>query len=362
MGAGICDNFVAALRGWPIRDIERSVRLSEPQRVAFYDLVSSSLKAADTLAGACPPENALTPLRSSDADARAPFNGARSDDSDTARLHPILRCSRPGPKGTLCRNAIIFEGVKLDALRDVDVRPNGKRFYLPKAKQASRRKSRKEVAPTLGLIGVSLSLAGGASAATAVDPATNLPFKDTATGPGVMLTEEEISDVSLGTFYVFDKESAGRPGANNMPSAGAEAAGAAEGAGAAEAAGAAGVAAAAVAVSRRGPLQIIEESFQPGETVSSVARRRGVAPNLLYRWRRLMTEGGAAAMNQLSGARRSAGSKSASVSLSGCSAANGRLWRSRSQKNRACGSCRSRRTLPDEGGRRCTRGRSFASS
>ena len=43
-------------------------------------------------------------------------------------------------------------------------------------------------------------------------------------------------------------------------------------------------------------LQIIEESFQPGETVSSVARRRGVAPNLLHRWRRLMTEGGAAAV------------------------------------------------------------------
>src|SRR4029079_11219755 len=43
-------------------------------------------------------------------------------------------------------------------------------------------------------------------------------------------------------------------------------------------------------------LQIIEESFQPGETVSSVARRRGGAPNLLYRWRRLMTEGGAAAV------------------------------------------------------------------
>jgi hypothetical protein len=31
-------------------------------------------------------------------------------------------------------------------------------------------------------------------------------------------------------------------------------------------------------------LRIIEESFQPGETVSSVARRNGVAPNLLYRW------------------------------------------------------------------------------
>jgi transposase len=43
-------------------------------------------------------------------------------------------------------------------------------------------------------------------------------------------------------------------------------------------------------------LQIIEESFLPGETVSSVARRRGVAPNLLYRWRRLLKEGGAAAV------------------------------------------------------------------
>ena len=37
-------------------------------------------------------------------------------------------------------------------------------------------------------------------------------------------------------------------------------------------------------------LRIIEESFEPGETVSSVARRNGVAPNLLYRWRRLLSE------------------------------------------------------------------------
>lgn len=43
-------------------------------------------------------------------------------------------------------------------------------------------------------------------------------------------------------------------------------------------------------------LQIIEESFEPGETVSSAARRHGVAPNLLYRWRRLMSEGGATAV------------------------------------------------------------------
>jgi hypothetical protein len=62
MGPGICEHFVAALRGWPIREIERSVRLSETQRVAFYELVTLSLRAADTLAGACPAENALTPL------------------------------------------------------------------------------------------------------------------------------------------------------------------------------------------------------------------------------------------------------------------------------------------------------------
>jgi transposase len=43
-------------------------------------------------------------------------------------------------------------------------------------------------------------------------------------------------------------------------------------------------------------LRIIEESVAPGETVSSTARRHGVAPNLLYRWRRLMSEGGAAAV------------------------------------------------------------------
>ena len=43
-------------------------------------------------------------------------------------------------------------------------------------------------------------------------------------------------------------------------------------------------------------LRIIEESFAPGETVSSVARRHGVAPNLLFRWRRLMSQGGVTAV------------------------------------------------------------------
>jgi hypothetical protein len=59
--AGACENLAAVLRGWPIREIERGVRLTEPQRVAFYELVTASLKAADALASACPAETALTP-------------------------------------------------------------------------------------------------------------------------------------------------------------------------------------------------------------------------------------------------------------------------------------------------------------
>jgi hypothetical protein len=59
--ADICEHFTAVLRGWPIREIEHRVGLSQPQRVALYELVSSSLKVAETLAGACPVETALTP-------------------------------------------------------------------------------------------------------------------------------------------------------------------------------------------------------------------------------------------------------------------------------------------------------------
>ena len=57
--ANICERLTAALRGWPTSEIEREVRLSEPQRVAFYELVTTSLKAAEALARACPADTAL---------------------------------------------------------------------------------------------------------------------------------------------------------------------------------------------------------------------------------------------------------------------------------------------------------------
>jgi hypothetical protein len=70
-------------------------------------------------------------------------------------------------------------------------------------------KRRKEAVPVVGAVGVSLSLVGGASAATAV-PTVDTASWDTSRSQ-FTLNEEEIADVSLGTFYVFDKEHAGTP-------------------------------------------------------------------------------------------------------------------------------------------------------
>jgi len=45
-------------------------------------------------------------------------------------------------------------------------------------------------------------------------------------------------------------------------------------------------------------LRIVEESLVAGTSVSVVARLNGVSPNLLFRWRRLMSEGGAMAVGR----------------------------------------------------------------
>jgi transposase len=39
-------------------------------------------------------------------------------------------------------------------------------------------------------------------------------------------------------------------------------------------------------------VRLVEETMQPGMTVSSVARLHGVSPSLLFGWRRRMAEGG----------------------------------------------------------------------
>ena len=68
------------------------------------------------------------------------------------------------------------------------------------AKRSS--KKRRRTLPALGLASVSLSMASGACAVIG-EANANTPPQQTHE---IFLAEEEISDVSLGTFYVFDKE------------------------------------------------------------------------------------------------------------------------------------------------------------
>src|SRR5262245_65978772 len=76
---------------------------------------------------------------------------------------------------------------------------------MAQAKQPSKRKRRSKALPVIGAAGLSLSLASTASAVPG-GPAINLSTPGNGDGNQVFLGEEEIADVSLATFYVFDKE------------------------------------------------------------------------------------------------------------------------------------------------------------
>ena len=79
---------------------------------------------------------------------------------------------------------------------------------MPGVKQASKRKRMTKAVPALGAVGLTFSLVGGASA-SAVPTADTAQTPNMAPGHEITLGEEEISDVSLATFYVFDNEIAG---------------------------------------------------------------------------------------------------------------------------------------------------------
>src|ERR1700746_1459538 len=77
---------------------------------------------------------------------------------------------------------------------------------MPKRSSIGRRRSK--ALPALGFAGMSLSMASGACASTSEASAnTSPPWQKHE----LFFGEEEISDVSLATFYVFDKENAGPP-------------------------------------------------------------------------------------------------------------------------------------------------------
>jgi hypothetical protein len=77
---------------------------------------------------------------------------------------------------------------------------------MPHTKRTTQRKRRNKVVLALEAAGLSLSLVSTASAAIGgINGASSAPVSK-------QLYEEELSDVSLATFHVFDRENAGTHG------------------------------------------------------------------------------------------------------------------------------------------------------
>jgi hypothetical protein len=81
---------------------------------------------------------------------------------------------------------------------------------MSRVKQASKQKRTAKAAAVkvLGAAGLSFSLVGSASASTM--PTADIPqTDDTSPNQRFVLSDEEMVDVSLATFYVFDRENVG---------------------------------------------------------------------------------------------------------------------------------------------------------
>jgi hypothetical protein len=81
---------------------------------------------------------------------------------------------------------------------------------MPGVKQASKQKRTTNAAAVtvLGATGLGFSLLGNASASTM--PAADIAQSDnTSPNQRLVLSEEEMADVSLATFHLFDKEDVG---------------------------------------------------------------------------------------------------------------------------------------------------------
>ena len=81
---------------------------------------------------------------------------------------------------------------------------------MPRVKQASKhaRTTKAAAATVLGTAGLGLSL-GGSASANAIATADFPQSQNMLPNQRFVLGEEEMADVSLATFYLFDKENAG---------------------------------------------------------------------------------------------------------------------------------------------------------
>jgi hypothetical protein len=85
---------------------------------------------------------------------------------------------------------------------------------MPRAKRVSKGKRTRNTVSVLGIAGVSLAAStGGSPAASLVAPTAgsvaDIRWQNTAPFRVPTLDEEEISDVSLATFHLFDKDDLG---------------------------------------------------------------------------------------------------------------------------------------------------------
>jgi hypothetical protein len=82
---------------------------------------------------------------------------------------------------------------------------------MAQVKRTSKSKRLSKTVPVLGIAGMSLAVAGSGASASTAGSVADVQSQNTAARQVITLGEEEISDVSLSTFYVFDKENAAAP-------------------------------------------------------------------------------------------------------------------------------------------------------
>jgi hypothetical protein len=117
-----------------------------------------------------------------------------------------VRCCNDYGSAGVCERLAWYIGTAYNPIAGVRLLFKGMEVStMSRVKQTSTKKRVMKSAPVLGAAGLTFSMIGGASAA-AVPTADVAQSPTVGLGHQVTLGEEEIADVSLATFYVFDKE------------------------------------------------------------------------------------------------------------------------------------------------------------
>jgi hypothetical protein len=78
-------------------------------------------------------------------------------------------------------------------------------------KRAWKRNSRRATPPLAGIVAAASMLLAGSASAAVSGPTTDKPLRASALSQEITLNEEEMADVSLTRFRVFDRETSGQP-------------------------------------------------------------------------------------------------------------------------------------------------------